>query len=196
MPVDPTEAVDVVRIGHPSLRRIAAPVSDTVLRSAAFRDLVAVMHATLEGTGVGLAAPQIGIGLRAFAMEDPVEWCEKDLLRKEKRRDPFPFTVVVNPEWQALGEDRAEFLEGCLSIPEFQARVSRYTKIEARWLDQHAVQQSAILEGWKARIFQHEFDHLVGKLYIDYLETRPAVSYPDIGKGVSAELLGRLDRAI
>ena len=195
MSVDPPEAADVVRIGHPLLRQTAAPVSDAVLGSAAFRDLVAVMRATLQGTGVGLAAPQIGVGLRVFVMEDPAEWCEKDPQRKEKGRNPFPFTVVVNPEWQTLGDERAGFLEGCLSIPEFQARVPRYTKIEARWLDQHGVQQSEILEGWKARIFQHEFDHLDGKLYVDYLETRPAVSYPEVGKGVSAEFLSRLNRA-
>src|SRR6187402_1897925 len=123
MSVDPSEAVDVVRIGHPSLRQVAAPVSDAVLGSAAFRDLVAVMRATLDGIGVGLAAPQIGVGLRVFVMQDPAEWCEKDPLCQEKGRDPFPFTVVVNPQWRALGAERVEFPEGCLSIPEFQAKV-------------------------------------------------------------------------
>jgi peptide deformylase len=196
MSVDPPEAVEIVRIGHPSLRQLAAPISDAVLGSSAFRDLVAVMRVTLEGTGVGLAAPQIGVGLRLFVMEDPPEWCEKDPLRKEKDREPFPFTVVVNPQWRALGDERAEFLEGCLSIPEFQAKVPRFTKIEARWLDQHAAPQAEVLTGWKARVFQHEFDHLDGKLYIDYLKTKPAVSYPDIGKGVSAELLARLSRRL
>src|SRR5262245_59395260 len=164
MSADPSAAVDIIRIGHPLLREVAAPVSGALLGSEAFRDLVAVMRATLDDTGVGLAAPQIGVSLRVFIMQDRAEWCEKDPLRGEKARDPFPFTVVVNPQWQPLGDERAELLEGCLSIPEFQARVPRFTKIEAQWLDEHGARQSEILEGWKARIFQHEFDHLNGKL--------------------------------
>ena len=68
------------------------------------------MRATLKGAGVGLAAPQVGVSLRVFIMEDPDEAVEKDMLKFDKERVPFPFTVVINPSWMKASDEEKEFL--------------------------------------------------------------------------------------
>jgi peptide deformylase len=184
--------VGIVRIGHPVLHQIARPVSAELRESAAFHDLIEVMKLTLEGRGVGLAAPQIGVGLRVFVMEDPKARVDADKDASAKERTAIPFEVVINPRWRPSGDEMRTFPEGCLSIPGLLAPISRHRVIEAQWTTSDGSPKSETLRGWPARIFQHESDHLDGRLYLDYLEGRPSVSYPEIGRGVSDDLLVRL----
>jgi peptide deformylase len=184
--------VGIVRIGHPVLHQVARPVSAELRQSSAFRDLIAVLKLTLEGRGVGLAAPQIGVGLRVFVIEDPKPRVDADKDAEAKERTVVPFEVVINPTWRPSGDEMRTFPEGCLSIPGLLAPIPRHRVIEAEWTTSDGTPKSETLRGWPARIFQHESDHLDGKLYLDYLEDRPSVSYPEIGRGVSDELLARL----
>lgn len=188
------QPVPIVRIGNPVLTQKAREVDPELRSSEAFQELLAVMRATLKGAGVGLAAPQVGVSLRVFVMEDPEEWIEKDKLKDDKERAPFPFTVVINPSWVNVSDEERTFLEGCLSVPGLQASVPRFRSIRASWtsLAGEAVEQD--LQGWQARIFQHEFDHLEGKLYLEYIREQPSVSYPkaDGREGVDDALLRAL----
>jgi peptide deformylase len=184
--------VDIVKAGHPVLRQRAQAVSAELRGSAAFRELIEIMSFTLEGRGVGLAAPQIGVSLRMFVMKDPKERVEMDKEAAIKERSAIPFEVVINPTWRAVGEEKVTFPEGCLSIPVLTAAVPRYRTIEAEWIAPDGELRKQTLVGWPARIFQHEYDHLEGTLYTDYLPGRPEISYAEPGRGVSDDLLRRL----
>jgi peptide deformylase len=184
--------VDIVKAGHPVLRQRAQPVSADLRGSAAFGELIEIMKVTLEGRGVGLAAPQIGVSLRMFVMKDPRERVEMDKEAGVKERSAIPFEVVINPTWRAANDEKVTFPEGCLSIPVLTAPVPRYRTIEAEWITPDGTPRKQTLVGWPARIFQHEYDHLEGTLYTDYLPGRPEIAYAEPGQGVSGDLLRRL----
>jgi peptide deformylase len=184
--------VDIVKAGHPVLRRRAQLISPELRETAAFRELIEIMTLTLEGRGVGLAAPQIGVGLRVFVMKDPKERVEMDKEAAIKERIAVPFEAVINPVWRAVDDEKVTFPEGCLSIPLLTAAVPRYRTIEAEWTTPDGAPRKETLVGWPARIFQHEYDHLEGTLYTDYLPGRPEISYAEPGQGVSNDLLRRL----
>jgi peptide deformylase len=185
---------EIVKAGHPVLRQRARPVSDELRGSAPFHELIEIMKLTLEGRGVGLAAPQIGVGLRVFVIKDPEERVEMDKEAAAKERTAIPFEVVINPAWHAVDDEKVTFTEGCLSIPVLTAAVPRFRTIGAEWTALDGTLRKETLVGWPARIFQHEYDHLEGTLYTDYLPGRPEISYPEPGRGVSEELLRRLGR--
>ncbi|MGB9615350.1 MAG: peptide deformylase, partial [Fervidobacterium sp.] len=105
--------------------------------------------------GVGLAAPQVGLSLRFFGMDDGSE-----------------FKMVVNPEILERSEEKELGEEGCLSIPGVFADVERHRWIKVRYQDEHGVYHEELLEGYSARIFQHEYDHLDGVLFIDHLDSK------------------------
>jgi peptide deformylase len=191
------QSVRIVRIGNPVLTQRAWEVGPDLRSSAAFQELLGIMRATLKGSGVGLAAPQVGVSLRVFVMEDPKEAVDKDILRDDKERAPFPFTVVINPAWAAVSDEEKTFLEGCLSIPGLQGNVPRRRTIRASWTSPTGEVVERKLVGWPARIFQHEYDHLEGRLYLSYLQERPSVSYLATGihEGVDDTLLRALGLA-
>jgi peptide deformylase len=191
----PIAPAEIVKIGHPALRKPAWPVASGLRESAAFEELIEIMKLTLRGRGVGLAAPQIGVSLRVFVMEDPQERVEADRDAREKERAAIPFEVVINPAWRAVGDEMKTFMEGCLSIPGLLGSIPRHRVIEAEWTAIDGSLRTRTLRGWPSRIFQHESDHLDGKLYLDYLEDPPSISYPRIGEGVSGDLLSRLGLA-
>jgi peptide deformylase len=184
--------VDIVKAGHPVLRQRARLVSNELRGATAFRELVEIMKLTLEGRGVGLAAPQIGVGLRVFVIKDPKERIEMDREAAAKERREIPFETVINPSWRAVDDEKVTFPEGCLSIPVLTAAVPRYRTIDAEWITSDGTPRKQTLVGWPARIFQHEHDHLEGTLYTDYLPGRPEIAYAEPGQGVPDELLARL----
>jgi peptide deformylase len=94
----------------------------------------------------------------------------------EKERKVVPFHVIINPELTLLGDERAEFYEGCLSLSGFSAVVSRARRVRVVYLDEHGESQSVEASGWYARILQHEIDHLRGTLYIDRMQSRTFTS--------------------
>ncbi|AXG76502.1 peptide deformylase [Streptomyces paludis] len=160
----------IVQAGDPVLRRPALPY-DGQLGDDRLARLVGAMRATMyDAPGVGLAAPQVGVPLRLAVLEDPAEVTEA--VRDARDRVPQPFRVLVNPAYEPVGDGRAAFYEGCLSVPGWQAVVSRPTRVRVRALDERGRETDEEFAGWPARIVQHETDHLLGTLYLDRAELR------------------------
>ncbi len=160
----------IVAAGDPVLRRSAEPF-DGQLEPALLERFVAALRLTMHAApGVGLAAPQVGVGLRIAVIEDPAT--VPDEVRVGRGRVPQPFRVLVNPVYEPVGEARAAFFEGCLSVPGWQAVVARWAEVRVRGLDERGRELDEVFGGWPARIVQHETDHLGGVLYLDRAELR------------------------
>jgi peptide deformylase len=139
----------------PRLRKAAEPVAevdDGIRRLAA--DLLETMY---EAPGVGLAAPQVGVGKRLFVM---------DCAPKDGEREPM---VLINPEVTWTSEEVNVHEEGCLSIPEVYEEVTRPARVRVAWTDLEGATREQEFEGLWATCAQHEIDHLKGRLFIDYL---------------------------
>jgi peptide deformylase len=127
-----------------------------------------------EAPGVGLAAPQVGLALHLAVIEDREDY-HKDVseaLLQERERKPVPFHVIVNPVLEEVGDEKAEFFEGCLSLSGFSALVPRARAVRVSCLDERGEAKVIEASGWYARILQHEVDHLNGTLYIDRMRPR------------------------
>ncbi|MFI1960354.1 peptide deformylase [Streptomyces althioticus] len=160
----------IVAAGHPVLRRPTVPY-DGQLDDALLARFVRALRVTMRAApGVGLAAPQVGVGLRIAVIEDPAPVPEE--VRIARGRDPQPFRVLVNPAYEAVGPERAAFFEGCLSVPGYQAVVARHAAVRVTGQDEHGQALDEEFTGWPARIAQHETDHLDGRLYLDRAELR------------------------
>lgn len=174
--------LDIVQTGDPILRERARDVDPADVRSGKYEKLVADMIETMrKAPGVGLAAPQIGVGLRIIVVEDDEGRMSKvsEAERTERRRAPFPLLVVHNPTLElhdrsfvSTSDDRDVFFEGCLSVDGFAALVPRARSVRVRGLDAVGEPLDFEVSGWAARIFQHEVDHVDGKLYLDRMLTR------------------------
>ena len=160
----------IVAAGDPVLRRPAEPFVGQ-LDPALLARFVAALRATMHAApGVGLAAPQVGIPLRLAVIEDAAPVPEE--IRVARARVPQPFRVLVNPSYEAVGAERAAFYEGCLSVPGWQAVVSRPATVRLTGQDEDGRALDEEFTGWPARIVQHETDHLDGTLYLDRAELR------------------------
>lgn len=160
----------IVAAGDPVLRRRAEPFEGQ-LGPALLERFVRALRLTMQAApGVGLAAPQVGVGLRIAVIEDPAPVPEE--IRLARGRVPQPFRVLVNPSYEGVGSGRAVFFEGCLSVPGWQAVVARHAEVRLRGEDEHGRVLDEVFTGWPARIVQHETDHLDGTLYLDRAELR------------------------
>lgn len=149
-------ALRIVKHGEPVLKKVSEPVDFDEMKKklpALLKDMWATMYAA---RGVGLAAPQIGINLRLAVVDVKAEGKPKPL-------------VLVNPEIVSREGSMVEE-EGCLSLPGLYAKVRRHAKVRIRALDQHGRPYEMAGDGLLARAFQHEIDHLDGKLFIDHLD--------------------------
>jgi len=165
----------IVQAGEPVLRQKARDLTPEEIGSPEFQRLVALMRDTMrDAPGVGLAAPQVGVGLRLVVIEDRAEYQAAvppaDLAARE--RVPVAFQVLVNPRLTVEDPTPAEFHEGCLSVTGFTALVARARGVKVEALDEQGRPVTVHATGWYARILQHELDHLDGTLYLDRMETR------------------------
>jgi peptide deformylase len=185
---------EIIKVGHPALRLGTRLVPRELLGTSALYELIDIMRATLMGQGVGLAAPQIAVPLRLFVIEDTEERMThlSEDERRDRHRDPYPFEAIINPTWRATSSRTAIAPEGCLSIPGFRADVPRYWAIEAEGRGPNGESKRWSVEGWPARIFQHEIDHLDGILMTDRMLPRTLASTEPLGAGASSGLLERL----
>jgi peptide deformylase len=146
----------VLKMGEPLLRQVAAPVTRFDEELAA---LVADMDDTMRAqSGAGIAAPQIGVSLRVVIFE----------LKDNPRYPhitPVPYTVLVNPLVTPLTAEQDEGWEGCLSVPGMRGLVPRYRRLHYRGFDQYGAPIDRTVEGFHARVVQHEVDHLDGVLF-------------------------------
>jgi peptide deformylase len=141
----------------PRLKKACAPVDDlTDARRALADDMLATMY---DAPGVGLAAPQVGVLERLIVLD-----CVK-----EEGEAPRPL-VMFNPQVIASSDTLSTYEEGCLSIPEQFAEVTRPAEVEVTWLNRDGAEQRETFDGLWATCVQHEIDHLDGKLFIDYLK--------------------------
>src|ERR1700759_2963147 len=146
----------VLKMGHPVLRQVAAPV---VRFDQDLQSLIADMDETMRAmSGAGIAAPQIGVSQRIVIFEVQ----ENPRYPQVK---PVPYTVLVNPELTPLGDEMDEGWEGCLSVPGMRGLVPRYQRLRYRGFDQHGEAIDRTVDGFHARVVQHEVDHLDGILY-------------------------------
>lgn len=165
----------IVQTGHAVLRARAADVPPEQIATPEFQELIATMMDVMRrAPGVGLAAPQIGVPLRVFVLEDRAELMAAltPLEVAERERVAFAPRVFVNPTLRAVGEEKATFFEGCLSIAGFAGLVERWCEVEVSGLDERGAAHTWRVRGWPARILQHEYDHVNGTLYIDRCQTR------------------------
>ncbi len=180
----------IVQAGDPVLRAQAAPVDRGELGTAAFRELVKTMVAVMRAApGVGLAAPQIGIGKQVIVVEDPADLQDRvsDEALAVRERVVLPLTVIVNPTLRLVEGARATFMEGCLSLTGFVALVPRAVEVEVTGIDATGPKPEPRvwrLRGWPARILQHEVDHLRGALYVDRMHSRSLCSPEEVKRWV------------
>lgn len=152
----------IVRMGHPLLRQVARPLTEAEIRSDATARLIDDMIDTLHDYGgIGLAAPQVAESVRLAIVE-----IEGDGSRYGDI-PTIPLTVFVNPEITVVDPAAKGYWEGCLSVPGLRGFVERPQHVRVAYLDQNGHRQTLELEGFLATVFQHEFDHLDGRLYID-----------------------------
>ena len=174
-----TMRLKIVQAGEPVLRAQARQLTRQEIISDEIQRLIRDMRETMrDAPGVGLAAPQVGMALQLAVIEDREELLSSLPAEElaEKERKAVTFHVMINPEITLLGDDIAEFYEGCLSLPGFWAVVPRAHRVRVTYLDEHGEPQSVEASGWYARILQHEIDHLRGTLYFDRMETRTFTS--------------------
>lgn len=148
---------DILRMGDPRLLRQAEPVSrfSTPELHALIEDMFDTMHAA---NGAGLAAPQIGVNLQVviFGLKQNPRYPDAP---------PVPETVLINPVLRPLSDLVEEDWEGCLSVPGLRGVVPRWKELHYEGFDRHGNAISRDVEGFHARVVQHECDHLAGILY-------------------------------
>ena len=154
----------IVTLPDPVLRRKARPVSsfDKDLQTL-IDDMIETMR---EAPGVGLAAPQVGVSERLIVVEyaEPPE--EGDEQEEQEEVKPKLY-VMVNPEIVKTSEEKVLGVEGCLSIPGLVGEVERFTTVQIKGLNRRGQPMKVKAEGWLARIFQHEIDHVNGVVFPD-----------------------------
>jgi peptide deformylase len=157
--------LDILRMGHPVLRTEAALYPAANIGSKAFLSLVKDMRETLHASGgIGLAGPQVNIPYQVAVIE---------ILDSGSRYGDIPtlpFAVYINPVLTIIDPTTAGYWEGCLSIPGMMGYVERPQHIRVDYMDEHGAAQTMTLKGFLATVFQHEFDHLWGHLYVDRLK--------------------------
>jgi len=173
----------IVQVGEPVLRLRARPLLHEEIVLPETQQLIAWMHETMrDAPGVGLAAPQVGLGIQLAVIEDRPEYA-KDIGAErlaERERQPVPFQVLINPRIVEQSEEQVEFFEGCLSLAGFSALVKRSHRVTVECWDEHAQPRRIEAQGWYARILQHEIDHLYGRLYIDRMDSRSFMSIENL----------------
>lgn len=147
----------LLHMGDSRLLETARPVDDVY--DPAVRELIEDMFDTMRSAGgVGLAAPQIGVGLRVviFGFERSERYPEAE---------PIPETILINPVITPVGEDEVLGWEGCLSVPGLRGEVPRYKIVRYQGMNEAGQPIDRTVEGFHARVVQHECDHLAGLLF-------------------------------
>lgn len=162
----------VLKMGHPLLRQVAVPVAE--FRTGRLKQLVADMEDTMRALhGAGIAAPQIGVSLRVVIFEVTEN-------PRYPHVAPIPYTVLVNPEVSALDALEESGWEGCLSVPGMRGLVPRARRVRYRGFDLHGAPIDRTVEGFHARVVQHEVDHLDGILYPQRIRDLQDFGFEDV----------------
>ncbi|HVO49008.1 MAG TPA: peptide deformylase [Steroidobacteraceae bacterium] len=164
----------VLKMGHPLLRQVADPVSRF---DEGLDELLADMDDTMRSLhGAGIAAPQIGVSLRVVIFE----------VQENPRYPhvtPVPYTVLINPELTPIGHEEEDGWEGCLSVPGMRGLVPRFRQLRYRGVDRYGAPIDRTVEGFHARVVQHEVDHLDGILYPQRIRDLREFGFEDVLAG-------------
>jgi peptide deformylase len=153
----PSRILPIRIVPDPVLRKVARAV--TPADAARVAELIPEMFATMYAApGIGLAAPQVGVLLRVIVIDIAPE------------KTPAPMTLI-NPEIIAASDEKATREEGCLSLPDQYAEVTRPAWVKVKYQDEHGAKKEIEGEGLLAACLQHEIDHLNGVLFVDYLSS-------------------------
>jgi peptide deformylase len=164
----------IATIGHPVLRQVARELSREELASAATQRLVDDMVDTMrDASGAGIAANQVHEAVRICVVEI-----------KDNPRYPYkpnwPLSILVNPSIERTTEETFMNFEGCLSVPNLRGQVPRYAGVRVRAWDRHGQELAFEVKGLTAGTFQHELDHLDGKLFVDrVVDTRTLCTWAE-----------------
>jgi peptide deformylase len=164
----------IIRMGHPTLRQRARELTKSELKTPELARLIVDMVDTLHDYGgIGLAAPQVNEPVRLAIIEiggGPSRYGEIPQM---------PLTVFVNPTIEIVNEQAAGYWEGCLSVPGLRGFVERPQHVRVTYQDLKGAKQTLELKGFLATVFQHEFDHLDGKLYVDRIKDPSKLAYDE-----------------
>ena len=161
----------VARLGHPVLRKVAAPVEPSEIRSAETQRLIDDMVETMrEYNGAGLAATQVHV-LKQI--------CVIEVQGNPRYPDApaIPLTVLINPVVTPLTEEMENGWEGCLSVPDMRGVVSRVTAVRLECYDRNGERVDVVAKDFFARVIQHETDHLNGIVYVDRMRDLSTLSH-------------------
>jgi peptide deformylase len=181
----------IATIGHPILRQVARPLSREELLSAETQafidDLIATMH---DAAGAGLAAIQV---------YEPIRICAIEV--KDNPRYPYkpniPLTVLVNPVITPLTDETFANYEGCLSVPNLRGIVERVTQVRVTGWNRKGEAVDEIVRGLSAGTFQHEVDHLDGKLFVDRVkDTTTLTTWQDFERYHQAAFVKRVHELV
>lgn len=192
-----TDPLRIVQAGHPALRRPSLSAGGR-LQIDLLLELVDAMTITMrEAPGVGLAAPQVGLPLALYVLEDRSESADEGADEGDEdpwERSPVPLRALLDPQVDLLGEQRVYAWEGCLSVDGWQSIVPRSRRVRVRATELLPGGELREIDeehqGWPARILQHETDHLAGTLCHDLMVPRSFIEagytphYQDLGEAV------------
>ncbi len=161
--------LEIVRLGHPALRTPAKALDPDQLDDPATQELIDDLFETmLDAEGVGLAAPQVGLGLQLFVYL-AVDLEEPDAEPAER--------VLINPMVEPVAGELVYDWEGCLSIPDLRGLVPRHQAVRVFALDRDGARIEHRAESYEARIIQHEFDHLNGVVFLDRMRELRSLAF-------------------
>jgi peptide deformylase len=159
-------------MGDPRLLETARPVAD--FGTAELRGLIQDMFDTMAAAGgVGLAAPQIGVGLQVVIFGF-------DKSERYPDAEPVPQTILINPVVTPLTDEEELAYEGCLSVPGLRGEVPRFKRVRYQGHDPDGNGIDRTVEGFHARVVQHECDHLIGKLYPMRMRDLSRLGFTDV----------------
>lgn len=158
----------IVAYGAAVLRKVGEPINaDYPNLTKLIEDMWETMY---DSNGVGLAAPQINLAIRLFVMDSQQIFENAELGDAIYPDAPGIKAVFINAEIIELSGNEWVYNEGCLSIPKIREDVLRHEKVTMKYMDENFVEHTATFDGMTARIILHEYDHIEGKLFIDYIK--------------------------
>lgn len=157
------EVMKIAELGNPILRLLSQPVTDVA--DPDVQTLIDnLIHTAIQTNGVGIAAPQVAKSFQLFivASRPNLRYLHAPIM------EPTP---MINPQIIAMSDEQAVGWEGCLSVPGLRGQVKRAKEVEVRWCDRYGKEHQQVFTDFVARIIQHEYDHLNGKVFIDRVAT-------------------------
>ena len=171
------------------LRERARELSSEEIGSAAIQELVDDLIDTKRAThGAGIAANQVGEPVRVAIVE------VEEGNPRYPYKPPVPLTVMINPSLEPVGDETIEINEGCLSVPDLRGSLPRHLAVRVRYLDREGKEQEEVKRGLTAGTFQHEVDHLDGRLFVDRADPRTFATWEQFNRHQRDEFVQRVAR--